>query len=225
MFFACSSVRVRFVYRHFAGWRRGEIGKGWDCNTSPRRPHSKHVWNIPSHNYCTRNSRNNAIVLRPLRAIASHELLHELLRRQTTMAATPLAESTPSPNTLIFPVFASEAYCEASVPEKQFLVRFTAFVAPNAGQDKAGQSQRIAKGAGGKGPRQKSSRHFRQFSRRAKKVKKRQKVLRHFSTIFARHHCFGPFWGAKNTIFPRKCQNGGSQKTLFLGKTCLKKII
>ena len=82
-------------------WRRGEIGKGWGCNTWPRRPHSKHVWNIPSHNllqtnYCTRNSRKNAIVLRPLRAIASHELLHELLRQQTTIAATPLAESTPS---------------------------------------------------------------------------------------------------------------------------------
>ena len=28
-------------------------------------------------NYCTRNSRKNAIALRPLRAIASHELLHE----------------------------------------------------------------------------------------------------------------------------------------------------
>ena len=55
-------------------WRRGEIGKGWDCNTWPRRPHSKHVWNIPSHNrlqtnYCTRHSRHNAMVLRPWRAI------------------------------------------------------------------------------------------------------------------------------------------------------------
>ena len=40
----------------------------------------------------------NAIALRPLRAIASHELLLELLQRQTTIAATPLAESTPSPN-------------------------------------------------------------------------------------------------------------------------------
>ena len=84
-------------------WRRGEVGKGWDCNTWPRRLHSKHVWNIPSHNllqtsYCTRSSRNNAIVLQPLRATTSHELLHELLRQQTTIAATPLAESTPSPN-------------------------------------------------------------------------------------------------------------------------------
>ena len=83
-------------------WRRGEIGKGRDCNTWPRQPHSKHVWNIPSHNllqtnYCTRNSRKNAIVLRPLPAIASHELLHELWRQQTTIAATTLAESTPSP--------------------------------------------------------------------------------------------------------------------------------
>ena len=39
-------------------------------------------------------AENNAIVLRPMRAIA----LHELLRQQTTIAATPLAESTPSPN-------------------------------------------------------------------------------------------------------------------------------
>ena len=36
-------------------------------------------------------------------------------------------------------------------------------------------SQRVAKGAGGKGPRQKKS----------KIVKKSQKVFRHFSTIFA----------------------------------------
>ena len=56
-------------------WRRGEIGKGWGCNTWPQRPHSKHVWNIPSRNllqtnYCTRNSRKNkAIVLWPLRAL------------------------------------------------------------------------------------------------------------------------------------------------------------
>ena len=45
-------------------WRRGEIGKGWDCNAWLRWPHLKHVWNIPSHtllqtNYCTRNSRKN----------------------------------------------------------------------------------------------------------------------------------------------------------------------
>ena len=91
-------------------WRRGEIGKGWDGNTWPQRPHSKHVWNIPSHNllqtiYCTRNSRKNAIVLRPLRALVSYvttyELSHELLRRHTTVAAAPLAESTPSPNSRI----------------------------------------------------------------------------------------------------------------------------
>ena len=34
---------------------------------------------------------------------------------------------------------------------------------------------------------------FRQFSRRAKNVKKGQKVFRHFSTIFARHLFSGPF--------------------------------
>ena len=54
-------------------------------------------------NHCTRNSRNNAIVLRPVRAIASHVLLHKLLRQQTTIAATPLAESTPLPNSQ-FPI-------------------------------------------------------------------------------------------------------------------------
>ena len=51
---------------------------------------------------------------------------------------------------------------------------------------KVESSQRIAKGAGGKGPRQKTS----------KIVKKCQKVFRHFSTTFARHYFSGPFWGA-----------------------------
>ena len=53
------------------------------------------------------------------------------------------------------------------------------------------QNQRIAKGAGGKGPRQKSSKSvkkffdtFRQFSRRAKNVKNRQKASKSFSTLF-----------------------------------------
>ena len=54
--------------------------------------------------------------------------------------------------------------------------------------------QRIAKGAGGKGPRQKRQKSsksvkkffdtFRQFSRRAKNVKNRQKVSKTFSTLF-----------------------------------------
>ena len=45
------------------------------------------------------------IVLRPLRAIALHELLHELLRQQRTIAAAPLVESTPSesPNSQFSP--------------------------------------------------------------------------------------------------------------------------
>ena len=34
----------------------------------------------------------------PLRTIASHELLHELLRQKTAIVAAPLAETTPSPN-------------------------------------------------------------------------------------------------------------------------------
>ena len=60
-------------------------------------------WHVPSHellqaNYCTRSSRKNAIVFRPLRTIASHELLHELLQQKTAIAVTPLPESTPSLN-------------------------------------------------------------------------------------------------------------------------------
>ena len=69
--------------------------------------------------------------------------------------------------------------------------------------------QWTAKGASGKGPRQKKSKivkkcqkYFRQFSTffaQGKNVKNRQKCqkyFRHFSTIFARHQFSGPFWGA-----------------------------
>ena len=72
--------------------------------------------------------------------------------------------------------------------------------------------QRIAKRAGGKGPRQKTSkvvkkcqkvfRHsstfFAQGKKTSKLVKKCQTYFRHFSTIFARHHFSGSFWGALN---------------------------
>ena len=37
---------------------------------------------------------------------------------------------------------------------------------------------------------------FRAGQNTSKIVKKRQKVFRHFPTIFARHHFSGPFWGA-----------------------------
>ena len=94
---------------HYSGvWRRGEIGKGWDCNTWPRRPHSKHVWNIPSRsqlqtNHCTRNSGKNAIILRALRAIASHELLHKLLYdSKQLLQRHPLRNPPPSPNSCFF---------------------------------------------------------------------------------------------------------------------------
>ena len=70
--------------------------------------------------------------------------------------------------------------------------------------------QRIAKGAGGKGPRQKKSKIvkkcqkvFRHFStifaqgkKKSKIVKKCQKYFRHFLTIFARHQFSRPFWEA-----------------------------
>ena len=74
------------------------------------------------------------------------------------------------------------------------------------------QFQRIAKGAGGKGPRQKTSkivkkcqkafRHFSTFFAQGKKnVKNRRKVSKIFSTLFfdnfrAAHQFSGPFWGA-----------------------------
>ena len=74
--------------------------------------------------------------------------------------------------------------------------------------------QRIAKGAGGKGPRQKTSktvkkcqnvfRHFSTIFAQGKKtskiVQKRQKVFRHFLTVFARHHFSGPFWVDQETF-------------------------
>ena len=72
----------------------------------------EHVWNVPSHELLhTQNSGKNAIVLWPLRTIGSHELLHELLRQQITIAATPLAESTLSPN-----LFCLRCFLEKSPP-------------------------------------------------------------------------------------------------------------
>ena len=68
--------------------------------------------------------------------------------------------------------------------------------------------QRIARGAGEKGPRQKTSKivkkcqtfltlfdNFRAGQKTSKIVKECQKYFRHFSTIFARHQFSGPFWG------------------------------
>ena len=65
----------------------------------------------------------------------------------------------------------------------------------------------LQKGAGGKGPRQKTLKKcqkvFRHFSTIFAQGKKRQKssksvktFFRHFSTFFARRHFSGPFWGA-----------------------------
>ena len=57
--------------------------------------------------------------------------------------------------------------------------------------------------------------NFRAGQKTSKIVKKRQKVLRHFSTIFARHHFSGPFWGALilETGFGLLAQNCCSEKT------------
>ena len=76
--------------------------------------------------------------------------------------------------------------------------------------------QRIAKGAGGKGPRQKTSNivksvkkffdTFRQFSRRAKNVKNRQKVSKIFSTLFDNFRAapvFRPLLGGSEKCPPR----------------------
>ena len=77
----------------------------------------------------------------------------------------------------------------------------------------ASQNQWIAKGAGGKGPRQKSSKsvkkffdNFRAGQKTSKIVKKCQKHFRHFSTIFARHLFSGPFWGGSDKIGQTKTQ-------------------
>ena len=68
-----------------------------------RGDHTRNMFGTSLHTtYCKQiialETAEIMLVLRPLRAIASHELLHELLPQQTTIAATPLAESTSSPN-------------------------------------------------------------------------------------------------------------------------------
>ena len=93
------------------------------------------------------------------------------------------------------------------------------------------ENQRIAKGAGGKGPRQKKSKSvkkcfdtFRQFSHRAKNLKNRQKVSkvsRHFSTSFARHHVSGPCWGAlRETLDTFKILRHVMRAILSVRPTC-----
>ena len=74
---------------------------------------------------------------------------------------------------------------------------------------RAAKNQRITKGAGGKGPRQKSQKssksvkmfstlfdNFRSGQKTSKIVEKRQKFFDTFSTIFVRNLFSGPFWGA-----------------------------
>ena len=87
--------------------------------------------------------------------------------------------------------------------------------------------QRTAKGASGKGPRQKTSkivkkcqRVFRHFStlfdifragqKTSKIVKKCQKVFRHFLTIFARHPVFRPLLGGSDGF--RREESGMSRE-------------
>ena len=60
----------------------------------------RHVWNVPSHellqtNYCTRNSRNNAIVVRPLRTIASHDYCTNYCDRKQLLQRQPLRNQPP----------------------------------------------------------------------------------------------------------------------------------
>ena len=115
-----------------------------------------------------------------------------------------------------------------SLPPSQFTVCTSRFA--RLRNIAAFLSSAFCKRAAGKGPRQKLSKSFstlfdnfragqkkskivkkrqkvfRQFSRTAKKtsklVNKRQKGFRHFSTIFARHHFSGPFWGALMPLCP-----------------------
>ena len=78
------------------------------------------------------------------------------------------------------------------------LFRFVLFVPCGLSAD--------CKGAGGKGPRQKTSkivkkcqkvfRHFSTIFAQGKRRQNRQKLSKIFSTIFARHQFSGPFWGA-----------------------------
>ena len=122
--FAIQSSIVRKVFSGVL--RRGEIGKGCDCNTCRGNPRLNMFGTSPHTNYCnycTRNSRKNAIFSQPLQTLVSHELWHELLRQKTTMAATPLAESTSSPHIVLerytnfsnfFPEFCPEVCSEVS---------------------------------------------------------------------------------------------------------------
>ena len=90
------------------------------------------------------------------------------------------------------------------------------FGAPSPGLFLA-NCQRIAKGAGGKGPRQKTSkivkecqkyfRHFSTFFAQGKNVKNRQKVAKIFSTLFDNFRAapvFRPLLGGSETFRPRK---------------------
>ena len=79
-------------------------------------------------------------------------------------------------------------------------------------------NSRLQKGPAERGhvkKRQKSSKSvkkffgtFRQFSCRAKNVKNRQKVSKSFSTIFARLHFSGPFWGGSDRNVSKELPQG-----------------
>ena len=100
--------------------------------------------------------------------------------------------------------------CHLSETQRKTQRRLELSISKNTPGRRWGQGpghQRIAKGAGGKGPRQKTSKSvkkfFRHFSTIFAQGKKRQKVFQHFSTFFARHHFSGPFWGAlKDSVDP-----------------------
>ena len=134
------------------------------------------------------------------------------------------------------------------------MAQMTIYILPTKTRGCAPQSpgiSRFQKGAGGKEPRQKTSKivkkcqkvfsalfdNFCAGQKTSKIVKKRQNVFRHFSTIFARHHFSGPFWGlqwkptkmtkmagvpqtkppfAKNTVLARQpCWGCGPMSTLL----------
>ena len=72
-------------------WRRGEDLQGVRLQYLPRQPTLEYMLETSLHNFA-RNSRKNTNMSRPLRTIASHEPLHELLRQKETIAATLLLD-------------------------------------------------------------------------------------------------------------------------------------
>ena len=104
--------RIRLVFASRCGILAIPGPRFWEsCDSRSRLCAAKdQTWNMfgtSLHTSCCKQTialrtaermQDSASVSRPLRTIASHELLHDLLQQMTTSAATPLAQSTRSPN-------------------------------------------------------------------------------------------------------------------------------